>query len=159
MLPPLPVPRRVPAAPRVLCGLLSSGALSDLPDGTLPHHPQVRSSPPAAKLTPAPGPPGAPGQPGRSRRRSGHGRPSRPERGPHTARTPCLHIEGALPDPEAAVGEVLRDDAEARAMHALADLLDPLIDELGDAHDSDYLASVRWPTVVAAARTALRSMT
>jgi hypothetical protein len=54
---------------------------------------------------------------------------------------------------------VLRDDAEARAMHALADLLDPLIDELGDAHDSDYLASVRWPTVVAAARTALRSMT
>jgi hypothetical protein len=64
-----------------------------------------------------------------------------------------------LDDPEAAVGEVLRDDAEARAMHALADLLDPLIDELGDAHDSDYLASVRWPAVVEAARTALRSMT
>ncbi|MEV8536718.1 hypothetical protein [Streptomyces sp. NPDC051211] len=64
----------------------------------------------------------------------------------------------ALEDPEAVVGEVLRNENEARVLRELADLLDVLIDELGEAPDSAYLASRRWPAVVEAARKALRSM-
>ncbi|MER5935306.1 hypothetical protein [Streptomyces sp. NPDC002054] len=63
-----------------------------------------------------------------------------------------------LEDPEGVVGEVLRNENEARAMRELSDVLYPLIDELGDAPDSVYLASRRWPLVVEAARRALSSM-
>ncbi|QES46507.1 hypothetical protein DEJ50_00145 [Streptomyces venezuelae] len=63
-----------------------------------------------------------------------------------------------LEDPEGVVGEVLRNQNEARAMRELTSLLYPLIDELGEAPDSEYLASRRWPAVVEAARKALRSM-
>ncbi|MEV0964483.1 MULTISPECIES: SCO4402 family protein [unclassified Streptomyces] len=63
-----------------------------------------------------------------------------------------------LGDPEGLVGEVLRNGSEARAMRELSDVLYALIDDLGEAPDSAYLASRCWPSVVEAARRALRSM-
>ncbi|MFI1208896.1 hypothetical protein ACH4UV_14955 [Streptomyces sp. NPDC020802] len=63
-----------------------------------------------------------------------------------------------LENPGAAVGQVLRSPEEARAMQALASVLSPLIDELGDVADDVYLASPRWPAVVEAARAALEAM-
>ncbi|MFD7933749.1 hypothetical protein ACFV4T_04275 [Streptomyces sp. NPDC059755] len=63
-----------------------------------------------------------------------------------------------LEDPEEAVGEVLRSRDEARAARALAEVLGPLVDELGDVGDEVYLASPRWPAVVTAARDVLDAM-
>ncbi|MGW6526444.1 SCO4402 family protein [Streptomyces sp. NPDC054962] len=63
-----------------------------------------------------------------------------------------------LEDPEETVGEVLRSRDEARAARALAEVLGPLVDELGDVGDEVYLASPRWPAVVTAARDVLDAM-
>ncbi|MFJ8229642.1 hypothetical protein ACIQ9E_06720 [Streptomyces sp. NPDC094448] len=63
-----------------------------------------------------------------------------------------------LENPEQTVGEVLRDEHEAAALRELAELLDVLIDMLGDAPDADYMASPRWPAIVRAARTARERM-
>ncbi|WP_258312248.1 SCO4402 family protein [Streptomyces araujoniae] len=63
-----------------------------------------------------------------------------------------------LEDPEAALGEVLRNRREVAAMRRLADLMDPLIEELGDAPDETYLAAPSWGLVVRAARAALDAM-
>lgn len=63
-----------------------------------------------------------------------------------------------LEDPEETVGEVLRSRDEARAARALAEVLGPLVDELGDVGDEVYLASPRWPDVVTAARDVLEAM-
>ncbi len=43
-------------------------------------------------------------------------------------------------------------------MPELKDLLDPLIDELGDAPDTVYIASSRWPAVVETAKQAPRTI-
>ena len=63
-----------------------------------------------------------------------------------------------LEDSEEVVGQVLRSPDEARAARALADVLGPLIDELGEVGDEVYLASPRWQAVVTAARDMLEAM-
>lgn len=62
-----------------------------------------------------------------------------------------------LPNPESAVPAVLRPD-EVSALRGLEMALGPLIAELGDRPDADYLAHPRWGTVVEAAGSALRMM-
>ncbi|MET9347247.1 SCO4402 family protein [Streptomyces termitum] len=64
-----------------------------------------------------------------------------------------------LEDPENRVGWVLASDREVRALQALAALLDPLIDRLGDAADAVYLDAPEWPGVVEAAQRAFGTMT
>ncbi|MET9897402.1 hypothetical protein [Streptomyces sp. NPDC006446] len=63
-----------------------------------------------------------------------------------------------LDDPEPPVGEVLASAREVRAARELAEVLGPLIDELGDVGDEVYLASPRWPAVVMAAQNVLEAM-
>ncbi|WP_328671792.1 SCO4402 family protein [Streptomyces sp. NBC_00328] len=63
-----------------------------------------------------------------------------------------------LEEPEATVGEVLRSADEARAARKPAEVLGPLVDELGDAGDEVCLASPRWPAVVTAAQNVLEAM-
>ncbi|MFF2848406.1 hypothetical protein ACFVT5_19090 [Streptomyces sp. NPDC058001] len=63
-----------------------------------------------------------------------------------------------LADPEAALGPVLRNDAEVAAMQRLAEILDALIEERGWAEDGEYMADPAWPAVVEAAGTALQEM-
>jgi hypothetical protein len=62
-----------------------------------------------------------------------------------------------LPDPSAAVGAVL-SEGEVDPLRTVHDALGPILDELGDRPDSDYLADTRWPAVVAAAQSALDAM-
>jgi len=62
-----------------------------------------------------------------------------------------------LPNPSAALGAVLHDE-EVDAFLALHTALEPLLDELGDRPDRDYIADPRWPSVIAAARAALEAM-
>lgn len=62
-----------------------------------------------------------------------------------------------LPDPSAAVGSVL-EASEVDALRAVHEVLNPLLDELGDKPDSEYVGDPRWRSVVAAAGEALRSM-
>ncbi|GGI76806.1 hypothetical protein GCM10011581_12400 [Saccharopolyspora subtropica] len=52
-----------------------------------------------------------------------------------------------LPEPHQRVGSVLFPN-EVDVMKALGDVLDPLIDELGDASDAQYLAHPQWTEVV-----------
>lgn len=59
-----------------------------------------------------------------------------------------------LPSPETAVPDVLHD-AEVPAFHALRDALGPMITDLGNRPDEDYLADPRWRGVIDAARNAL----
>jgi hypothetical protein len=63
-----------------------------------------------------------------------------------------------LDDSEPPLGEVLASEREVRAARELAEVLGPLIDELGDVDDEVYLASPRWPAVVAYARNMLEAM-
>lgn len=56
------------------------------------------------------------------------------------------------------MGEVLRSPDEARAAREPAEVLGPLVDELGDVGDEVYLASPRWPAVVSAARIMIEAM-
>jgi hypothetical protein len=62
-----------------------------------------------------------------------------------------------LPDPSAAVGTVLMA-GEVEPLLGVDRSLSPLLDELADRPDSDYLEDPRWPSVVAAARDALDAM-
>lgn len=58
-----------------------------------------------------------------------------------------------LPDPQVGVGAVLYPD-EVDAMKALGEVLDPLIDELGNVDDAAYLAHPKWAEVVHRAKNA-----
>lgn len=59
-----------------------------------------------------------------------------------------------LPSPDGAVPDILHA-AEIAAFRALDSALGPMIRELGDRPDEDYLADPRWPHVLGAAREAL----
>lgn len=58
-----------------------------------------------------------------------------------------------LPDPQIGVGAVLYPD-EVDVMKALGEVLDPLIDELGNVNDAAYLAHPKWAEVVRRAKNA-----
>lgn len=58
-------------------------------------------------------------------------------------------------EPERWVGYVLESADEVEPLRRLGNALGALIDDLGDAPDSDYLADPRWPGVVEAAAAAL----
>jgi hypothetical protein len=60
-----------------------------------------------------------------------------------------------LPDPETALGTVLYP-GETSALRGLAEALDPLIEELGEAPDEIYLNNEAWPNVVEQAQQALQ---
>lgn len=62
-----------------------------------------------------------------------------------------------LPDPSIAIGSVIYD-REANAFLALRDVLEPLLDDLGDRPDCDYISDVRWSGVVEAAEGVLEVM-
>ena len=62
-----------------------------------------------------------------------------------------------LPSPETAVPAVLFG-AEVPAFRALEDALGPMIRDLGNRPDQDYLCDPRWVEVVGAARAALAAM-
>jgi hypothetical protein len=63
-----------------------------------------------------------------------------------------------LPNVDEAVGTVLVDGAELDRLRVLDSHLSPIIAELGNAPDSDYLAHKNWSSVVAAAQLALSSL-
>jgi hypothetical protein len=62
-----------------------------------------------------------------------------------------------LPSPESAVPDVLLD-SDVPGLLALEAALGPLIEDLGNRPDSDYLSDRRWDGVVAAAKEALLVM-
>ena len=59
-----------------------------------------------------------------------------------------------LPDPTVRLGVILYA-REVEPLRALGQVLDSMIDDLGDSDDSVYLQDARWPAVVEAARVAL----
>ncbi len=61
-----------------------------------------------------------------------------------------------LPEPDQSFGISLRS-SEYTSLRGLSDVLGPLIDELGDVRDDEYIAHERWPQVVEAARVALEA--
>ena len=63
-----------------------------------------------------------------------------------------------LPDPSAQVGIVLFAE-DVPPLRALEEVLGPLIDELGDVPDREYLANPRWNSVLAVAARAADEMT
>lgn len=63
-----------------------------------------------------------------------------------------------LPDPTAALGQILASRAEVDTFRILAARLDPIINELGNAPDSEYLSHVGWPGVVDAAKSSREVM-
>jgi len=73
----------------------------------------------------------------------------------------CVHVLyddcRVLPSPESAVPAVLYPD-EVASFRELEAALGPLIVDLGDRPDADYLADPRWGLVVEAASKALRLM-
>jgi len=62
-----------------------------------------------------------------------------------------------LAAPAGMVGDVIYS-SEIDSLHQLDSILSPLIDELGDADDSTYLADPRWDQVIRASDAALRTM-
>lgn len=62
-----------------------------------------------------------------------------------------------LPDPANAVGSVILE-REVPALRVVGNAFGPLLHDIGDRPDSDYLADPRWPLVVQAARAALNVM-
>ena len=62
-----------------------------------------------------------------------------------------------LPDPASCVGDILFE-GEVSAFLALNAALGPMIDDLGDRSDQDYLDDSRWAAVVDAASKALLAM-
>lgn len=62
-----------------------------------------------------------------------------------------------LPSPESTVLTVLHE-REVPAFRALDAVLNPLFVDLGERPDSEFLADLRWPRVVEAARDALAVM-
>jgi hypothetical protein len=71
----------------------------------------------------------------------------------HTLYDDCM----VLPDPQGAVPAILHPD-EIPAFHDLERVLGPMVRDLGDSPDMDYLADSRWPIVMQAARKALSLM-
>lgn len=63
-----------------------------------------------------------------------------------------------LPDPQSRVGSVLLATDEVERLHDLHAVLGPLIDELGEAPDGDYLDNRRWALVVEESAAALAAM-
>jgi hypothetical protein len=60
-------------------------------------------------------------------------------------------------DPHGNIGFTLRNEEEARAIESLIEVLDPLYDSIPPgADDATVIAMPEWPTVIAAARQALR---
>jgi len=83
-----------------------------------------------------------------------------PEDGKFDDLTLCVNILydcHVLPDPGNAVGAVLVPD-EVTVFGVLGQELLPMIEHLGTAPDSVYLADPKWPAVVTAARSALETM-
>ena len=64
---------------------------------------------------------------------------------------------GVLPDPASAVGDILYP-SEVTSMTALGNVLDPLINELGDADDAQYLDHPQWSHVVRLAQAAYAAL-
>lgn len=62
-----------------------------------------------------------------------------------------------LPDPSDRVGSVLHE-GEVVCLRTVHNALNPLLDELGEKPDAEYLDDPRWPTVMSAAAEALRVM-
>jgi hypothetical protein len=62
-----------------------------------------------------------------------------------------------LPDPASSVGDILFE-GEVFAFLALSAALGPMIDDLGNRSDQDYIGDSRWGTVVGAASKALLAM-
>lgn len=60
----------------------------------------------------------------------------------------------ALPDPASRVGDALFP-SDVEPLLQLGRVLEPLIDELGDRPDRDYMTDQRWTAVVEAAANAL----
>lgn len=63
-----------------------------------------------------------------------------------------------LPDPRQRIGTVLIAGSEIDALEALARPLTTVLDRLGNAETSTYLAAAEWPEVVRSAAVALASM-
>ncbi len=63
-----------------------------------------------------------------------------------------------VPDPAARIGSVLVAGDEQDRLRGLDAVLGPLIDELGEAPDDEYLADPRWRLVVEKAAEALAAM-
>lgn len=61
-----------------------------------------------------------------------------------------------FPDPNVAVGVIAPDEIEP--IRELFVIFDPLLEELGDRPDADYLADPRWSAVMKAAQVALATM-
>lgn len=66
--------------------------------------------------------------------------------------------DNVLPEPQSRVGTVLRNESEASDLLRLEQVLGPLIHDLGDASDGEYISDRRWSDVVAAAATAAAEM-
>jgi hypothetical protein len=64
----------------------------------------------------------------------------------------------ALPEPRTAIGDILVDGDEIPRLATLGRILGPMIEELGDAPDIEYLDDNRWPSLVRAAESALAAM-
>lgn len=62
-----------------------------------------------------------------------------------------------LPDPASQVGTVLYAD-DAEPLRRVGAVLGPLIHDLGEASDAEYLADPRWDLVVAAAAEAVADL-
>lgn len=63
-----------------------------------------------------------------------------------------------LSDSASTMGQILANHEEVERFRSLAELLDPIIDELGDSPDSRYMSHPGWPAVVDAAKSALAVM-
>lgn len=64
-----------------------------------------------------------------------------------------------LPEPAKEFESVLRNAAEVQALDALNEVLEPLLDELGESPDERYINDPAWPQVVERAARALALMT
>jgi hypothetical protein len=62
-----------------------------------------------------------------------------------------------LPDPSLRVGSILYP-SEGEVLRTVHEVLNPLLDDLGNKPDSDYFADPQWSSVVVAARETLRTM-
>ncbi|MEU6831521.1 hypothetical protein ABZ894_22975 [Nocardia beijingensis] len=63
-----------------------------------------------------------------------------------------------LPEPESALDDILVDGDEVERLRTLGRVLGPIIDELGDAPDTQYLSHPNWPAVIRAAGTSLSAL-
>lgn len=64
-----------------------------------------------------------------------------------------------LPEPARGLGSVLRSEAEVRALDSLNEVLEPLLNKLGESPDERYMSDPAWPQVVERAARALALMT